>query len=187
MNGLYEAAIEIQAFLIERQWRFCFIGGLAVIRWGEPRATQDVELCLLTGFGEERPYVQALAAAFPPRLSDAVTFAIESRVLLVSTHGGVPVDVSLGGLPFEERMVERASDRVFEPECTLRTCSAEDLIVLKAFAHRTRDWADVEGIVARQGAALDTDYIFEQLTPLADADESPEIVPRLRALLREAT
>ena len=48
MNALYEAALEVQGFFQSRQWRFCIIGGLAVVRWGQPRATQDVDFCLLT-------------------------------------------------------------------------------------------------------------------------------------------
>jgi hypothetical protein len=39
MNAIVEAAVEIQNFLQARGWRFCVIGGLAVIRWGQPRAT----------------------------------------------------------------------------------------------------------------------------------------------------
>ena len=35
------------------------------------------------------------------------------------------------------------------------TCSAEDLAVLKSFADRPRDWADVETIVVRQQERLD--------------------------------
>jgi hypothetical protein len=34
----------------------------------------------------------------------------------------------------------------------IRTCSAEDLIVYKAFADRPRDWVDVKGILLRQHA-----------------------------------
>ncbi len=33
------AAGEIQAFCQKQGWRFCFIGGVAVQRWGEPRLT----------------------------------------------------------------------------------------------------------------------------------------------------
>jgi hypothetical protein len=40
------AAGEIQAFCQKQGWRFCFIGGVAVQRWGEPRLTQDVDLTL---------------------------------------------------------------------------------------------------------------------------------------------
>ena len=41
MNPLYAAAAEVQEFLQERGWPFCFIGGLALARWGQPRTTQD--------------------------------------------------------------------------------------------------------------------------------------------------
>lgn len=43
MNPLLAAALEIQAFCRAQPWRFCFIGGPAVQRWGEPRLTQDAE------------------------------------------------------------------------------------------------------------------------------------------------
>jgi hypothetical protein len=43
MNSLFEAASEIQKTLEQRKWPFCFIGALAVMRWGEIRMTQDIE------------------------------------------------------------------------------------------------------------------------------------------------
>ena len=65
---------------------------------------------------------------------------------------------------------------------SLLTCSAEDLVILKAFADRPRDWADIETIIARQQAQLDWHYIFEQLEPLCQLKRNPEIVARLRRL-----
>jgi len=38
------AAEEVQIFCQKHGWSFCFIGGLAVQRWGEPRLTQDADL-----------------------------------------------------------------------------------------------------------------------------------------------
>jgi len=38
MTPVLVAAIEIQQFCQAREWPFCIIGGLAVLRWGEPRA-----------------------------------------------------------------------------------------------------------------------------------------------------
>ena len=64
----------------------------------------------------------------------------------------------------------------------IRTCSAEDLIVYKAFADRPRDWIDVEGVLLRQQGRLDLELVFAELMPLSDAKESPEIVRRLRSL-----
>ena len=54
MNEVIRAAAELQAVCTAHGWRFCLIGGLALQRWGEPRETIDVDLTLLTGFGDER-------------------------------------------------------------------------------------------------------------------------------------
>jgi hypothetical protein len=186
MNELYEAALEVQSFMQERGWRFCIIGGLAVVRWGRPRATQDVDITLLTGFGGEELYVEALLSRFEPRVADAAAFALQNGVLLASASNGVPVDVALGGLPFEEGVVRRATPFEFAPDVSLITCSAEDLVVLKAFAGRGQDWVDVEGVVIRQTGALDWDYIIEQLEPLCELKGEPEILHRLEQLRKAA-
>ena len=49
MNPILETALEVQRFCRSRRWRFCFIGAIAVQRWGEPRLTQDVDLTVLSG------------------------------------------------------------------------------------------------------------------------------------------
>ena len=62
-------------------------------------------------------------------------------------------------------------------------CSAEDLVVFKAFAGRERDWLDIEGIVLRQVEALDADTIWRELTPLLELKGDTEAEPRLRRVL----
>ena len=121
MNAVIRAAADLQALCEAQQWRFCFIGGVAVQRWGEPRETVDV---------------------------DATPF-------------------------------------VFPPDVALRTCSAEDLIVLKAFASRPKDWVDVDGMLIRQAGRLDWNYVRRQLTPLAELKEAREILTTLDAKRRE--
>ncbi len=75
MNALIRAAAELQAVCVQHDWRFCFIGGLAVQRWGEPRETVDVDLTLLTGFSDEVRFVSVLMAAFESRIENAAQFA----------------------------------------------------------------------------------------------------------------
>ena len=108
MNSLYDAASEAHRFFAERQWRYCIIGGLAVVRWGEPRATQDVDISLLTGLENERSYIDAMLSQFTPRVPDAARFALENRVLLVRASNGVALDVALAGFPIEQQMGGRA-------------------------------------------------------------------------------
>ena len=129
-------AADLQAFCEARDWRFCFIGGLALQRWGEPRETIDVDVTLLAGFGGEEPFIAPLLDRYAGRIDDAAGFARTHRVLLLRSASGVGIDVALGGLPFEELVVARATPFPFPGDVPLLTCSAEDLVVLKAFAAR---------------------------------------------------
>ncbi|MFN8525983.1 MAG: hypothetical protein U0821_23015 [Chloroflexota bacterium] len=183
MNAILEAALEIQAFCTAQGWRFCFIGGIAVQHWGEPRLTRDVDVTVLTGFGGEAEFVDRVLTAFSPRRADAREFAIRNRVLLISSASGVPLDLSLGAMPFEEHAVARARPVRISPGTELLICTAEDLIVFKAFAGRDTDWADIRSIVARRGGALDRPLIFGELEPLLELKEAPENGDRLRAML----
>ena len=58
----------------------------------------------------------------------------------------------------------------------MRTCSAEDLMILKPFAFRAQDLADVESLAARRGTSLDWAYVLENLNPLAEARDEPAIM-----------
>lgn len=186
MNGLFAAAAEVQALCDQRGWPFCFIGGLAVQRWGEARITRDVDLTLLTGYGGEEPVVTALLARFDSRVEDPLGLALRARVVLLRTAAGVPVDVALGALPFEERSVARSSLWAVPGTAPLRTCGAEDLVVHKAFAGRDRDWADLRGIAASRGPDLDRRLIAVELAPLLAAKDAAADLGRVLALLDAA-
>src|SRR5436309_11417925 len=105
MINLFETAVRLQAFCDQQGWRSCFIGGIAVQRWGQPRVTRDVDLTLLTGFGREDEYIQNVLASYSARTRDAAEFARRKRVLLLNAPDGTGIDVSLGALPFEELAV----------------------------------------------------------------------------------
>jgi hypothetical protein len=63
-NPITRAAAELQGFCVVAGWRVCFIGGIAVQRWGEPRLTQDADLTIITGFGGEATFIDALLESF---------------------------------------------------------------------------------------------------------------------------
>jgi hypothetical protein len=185
MNPLLEAALQLQELLDSWKWRSCVIGGIAVLRWGAARFTRDVDLSLWSGFGREDDYIlPLLAAGYGGRIEDAAGFARRNRVLLITAPNSVPVDIALAALPFEAQAVERATLFEFAPGYSLRTCSAEDLIVFKLFAFRPQDLVDVESIAARQGKLLDWTYILENLTPLAEVKDEPAIMNTLARLRR---
>ena len=148
--------------------------------------TMDIDLTLLAGFGSEEEFVDGFLQSYAPRRPDARSFALQNRVLLLRHPSGVGIDIALGALPFEESAVNRAVIIEVEPQAKVCLCTAEDLIVMKAFADRPIDWKDIRGIMIRQGErALDWHYIHQHLRPLCEAKEQPDIIDRLEFLRSE--
>lgn len=185
MDTPIRTAAKVQQVLDGKRWKYCFIGGIAVQKWGQPRFTQDVDLTIFTGFGGEVAVIDALLESFRPRVRDARMFAIENRVVLLRTADGIDLDISCGGFPFEKSAVARARKVQVIAGVRLRLCTAEDLIVYKAFAGRPLDWADVESVIAKQPRGkLDWRYIYAQLAPLAELKVDASIVPKLKEIRR---
>jgi len=141
-------------------------------------------MTLLAEWGKEETFVTAILDRFPSRIPDGRAFALARRVLLIRAGNGKDVDIALGGLPFEEEMVQRAVPVEFAPGLVLPCCTAEDLIILKAFAGRPRDWLDVETVILRQ-KDLDASYIQRHLGLLCDLKEDPDPLVRVKRLLEE--
>src|SRR5256885_5852668 len=120
MLDLLTSAAKFQAILEQRGFRNCIIGGLALQAWGEPRLTRDVEFSVLTGFENER--VAELLELVETRNSDALAFALQSRVILGLLPGSIPVDIGLAAFDYEIRMVDRSVVFDFGEGTKLRIC-----------------------------------------------------------------
>lgn len=154
-------------------------------RWGEPRYTQDADATVLTEFVHDDKLVDLLLANFQARREDAREFALRARVLLLFASNGTPLDVALGALEFEKNSIRRSSPWKYAENVSIVTCSAEDLVVHKAFASREVDWLDVERILQRQGASLNVRQIMAELNPLVEIKEDPTILLRLKTLMQK--
>jgi hypothetical protein len=182
-NRLLDAATEIQRFCEEQGWVFYFIDGIAVQHWGEARLTRDADLTVVTGVGDEARYADALLARFAARIDDAREFSLRHRVLLLSASNGIPIDLALGALAFEEHAATTAAPEQIAPDVWLRLCAPDTLIVYKVFAGRPRDWLDVDGIIAKSGTRIDWGIVRSDLHELLALKEDSESLPRLEALL----
>lgn len=151
----------------------------------ESRFTRDADLTIFTGIGRERDFIDELLTRFKSRIESPLTFALEHRVLLPFAMNRIPVDLSLGALPFEEIewAVRDASTQEIAPGIRLRLCSAAALVVFKGFAGRPQDWSDVDGIVVRRKHEIDWAHVRQELGQLLNLKEDSESLPRLEALL----
>jgi predicted nucleotidyltransferase len=176
MNSRETAVWEIHQFLNQINIPYAIIGGMAVQHWGEPRFTQDVDLTVSAPINEPEIFLKQLLEQFPPRLDEALAFALRNRVLLVQASNGCPIDISLALPGYEDEVMERAVAYEIAPGKIVRLCSAEDLIIHKAVAGRPQDSRDIEGIVYRQRRKLDAAHIRRWLQSFADLLDKPEVL-----------
>ena len=172
--SLLEVATEIAEFLESQRVPYVIVGGLAVQHWGEPRSTRDVDVTVLVAPEQFETFVNELLKKFRPRMEDARSFALQHRVLLVSTSAGIPIDISLGIPGYENEVMRRAIRVSFLGSRSVQLISAEDLIIHKCVAGRARDREDVERVLIRQRLAVDMDYIrrwLQDFAPLVDAHD----------------
>ncbi|MBY0494667.1 MAG: hypothetical protein K2Y23_10665 [Cyanobacteria bacterium] len=116
---------------------------------------------------------------------DAREFALRHRVVLLSENG-VGLDIALAAYPFEIEALDRSTPWPLGTGVTLRTCSAEHLIVYKLVAARPQDLIDVDGVVRRQGARLDVALIRRWGREFAELKEDPDLLRPFENSWREA-
>jgi predicted nucleotidyltransferase len=174
----------VQHLLTAFGGRGVIIGGIAVSLLAKPRFTADVDAVLLMEL-DDLPHLleEAATQGLVPRIPDIESFARKNRVLLLRhTASGIDVDISLGLLPFESEMVER-SQWVKAASLRLRLPTPEDLIILKAVAHRPKDLLDIEAIVADH-PELDKERIRHWVSQFAQALDMPELWDDLQPRLK---
>lgn len=161
------------------------IGGLAASLLGRPRLTRDVDVLVLVDEGHWAKFmVTGERHGFRVRRGDALAFAQETRVLLVRhRESGMDVDVVFGWLPFEKQAVARATWTELGG-IQMPLPRPEDLIIMKAVAHRPQDLADIEAILASH-PKLNLRRVRRWGQEFADALTMPEILKDLEVLLSQ--
>jgi hypothetical protein len=151
------------------------IGGVAASLLGQPRLTADLDAVIILDVAELPHLLEAaIQEGLIPRISDAEAFARQNRVLLLRHDvSGIPVDISLGALPLEEEAVKRSVVR-HVGEVAIRLPTPEDLVILKAVAHRPQDLLDIQAIVESH-PDLDRERIRYWVSEFAQTLAMPEL------------
>jgi len=181
----FRAAIEaLQNLLHKFNDRGVIIGGIAVGFLGKPRFTADVDAMFLLSTQAIPKFIELAGAEnIVPRIQNAEEFARKNRILLLRhVPTETDIDVSLGILPFEEEMVERGSVKSFA-NLSVRLPTPEDLVIMKAIAHRPKDLEDIR-TVAENYPNLDVQRIEEWVKAFGEVLETPDLWNLIKPLLR---
>ena len=185
LEPLLDALDALQKLLLRFDNRGVIIGGAAVSIVGRARFTEDVDAMFLLA-SEDLPRLVDMAQeeGIEPRVDNAIEFARKNRVLLLKhTSTDTGVDISLGVLPFEEEMVERSVLHQVDENLQLRLPTPEDLIIMKAVAHRPKDLEDIRTI-AQKYPKLDKKRIKQWVTACGDILDQPDLWKQIEPLLK---
>jgi len=152
------------------------IGGVAASVLGRPRLTQDIDALIILGEDQWGSVVaQAEKFGIVPRIDSALDFARRARVLLLRhLESGIDIDISLGGLSFEHGAISRSTVHDVGG-IRVRLPRVEDLIVMKAIAHRSKDMQDIEGLLAAH-PNVDMKFIRQWVREFANAMTMPDLI-----------
>jgi hypothetical protein len=180
---LKKALRDLVAWLRATRVRGMIIGGVAASLLGRPRLTRDVDVVVLL---EEARWAAFLAAGrrfgFAGRRPDTLAFARRARVFLVRhAPSGIDADIAIGALPFEEESVRRATLRDVGG-LSIPVPRPEDLVIMKAVAHRPQDLLDVDSLIDAH-PRLDVRHVRRWVRQFATVLDSPQILADLDARL----
>ena len=162
------------------------IGGIASSLLGQPRLTRDIDVLIQLEDSYWERFLSAGARfGFRARLQDALAFARRSRVLLIRHEpSGVDIDIALAGLPFEEESIAQVRwTKVGKLSLPLPT--PENLIIMKAVAHRPQDIADIQALL-NANPKVDLRRIRGWVKEFSRALDAPGILRDLENLVRRS-
>ena len=154
-------------------------GAQAVLYWGRPRLTEDIDVTVQLGTVETGRLVTELRqVGFALRVEGTSAFIAQTRVVpMLFGNSGWALDIVLGGPGLEEDFVRRAVPVEVATGVTVPIISAEDLIVTKVLAGRPKDLEDVRGVLLAQAGRVNLASARQTLAILEDALGVSDLIP----------
>lgn len=163
---------------------YMVIGGQAVLLYGEPRLTRDIDITL--GVDTDRLHeILSITEELGLRVlvEDIESFVRQTMVLpSIDDSSGIRVDFIFSFSPYEQQAIRRAC-RVNIQGQNVSFASAEDVIIHKIFAGRARDIEDVKNIIIKN-PELDIEYIKKLLNEF-DSSLDGDFLHRFEEILKQ--
>lgn len=162
---------------------YMIIGGQAVLLYGEPRLTRDIDITL--GVGTDRinellAIVQELS--LKPLPKDIEAFVRQTMVLPALDEAiGIRVDFIFSFTPYETEAIKRAK-KIIIMDQVVSFASPEDVMIHKIFAGRPRDIEDVRAIMLKN-PEIDAQYIRSWLKEFDTSSEGGDFLKRFEELM----
>ncbi len=176
MTSIVDKILVISSALEAQRLPYAFGGALALAFCTErARGTIDIDVNVFVGQDEAQRVLASLP--LPVGQSAADRWALEREGQTRLWWEQTPVDVFLDTTEFHVQAAQRRQFHEFGGR-SVPFLGCSDLAVFKAFFNRTKDWADIEEMIAIR--ALNVDQTLGVLVRYLGEDD--ERVERLRVL-----
>ena len=126
------------------------IGGQAVLLYGEPRLTKDIDITLGAGVDELDTIVSLVRHLSLKILVDTFEDFVKKTMVLpvMDEKSGIRIDFIFSFSTYEQQAIERAK-KVKISNTYVKFASLEDVIIHKMIAGRARDIEDIKSMLLK--------------------------------------
>jgi hypothetical protein len=180
-----ELLIGLARELSSREIPYMIIGGQAVILYGEPRLTRDVDITLGVGKEQLETLLNICTSLQLAPIPENVRAFVEETMVLPALEQatGIRVDFIFSYTPYERQAIARAG-RILLDNVPVCFALPEDVIIHKVFAHRPRDLEDARSIMLKS-RNLDVGYIRNWLAEFSSAEQDMNLLELFDGLVKE--
>lgn len=163
---------------------YMIIGGQAVLIYGEPRITRDIDITLGVNIDQLKKLLVAVKdLSLKPIPQDVDSFVTQTMVLpTLDESTGIRVDFIFSCTPYENQAIKRSRKLLIRNQ-VVNFASPEDVIIHKIFAGRPRDLEDVRSIVLKN-QDIDIRYIRSWLKKFESSSDKKNLMNTFNKLLR---
>jgi hypothetical protein len=164
---LPERLVALHRALARRRVPHAFGGAIALAYWTlDPRATSDIDVNVFLPATDAARALRALPPEVAQPAGTAEAIARDGQIRLWWDE--TPIDLFFDTVPVHADAA-RHRRRVAFARAQIPVLGPEELAVFKAMFDRTRDWADIEAMLAAE--SLDLDAVRETLQTMFAPDD----------------
>jgi hypothetical protein len=161
------------------------IGGQAVLLYGTPRLTRDIDITL--GVDTDKfKLIEGVCSKSGLKIlpENPEDFARETKVLPAEESKlKIRVDFIFSFTPYEAQAIKRTKEIVMN-DYPVKFASCEDVVIHKMVAARAVDVEDARSIIIKNNKTIDLEYIRRWLSDFGRLSEHEGILDKFESLLQ---